>query len=91
MIAQWENECISPSVLSMVRVVIAQWENECILLSVLSIARVQFPVVAEYYKRFFLVDYLWVQAENLMTHPGRMETQKSLERFGLVKVVYAQG
>jgi len=40
MIAQWENECISLSVLSMARVMIAQWENECISLSVLSMARV---------------------------------------------------
>jgi len=30
MIAQWENECISLSVLSSARVMIAQWENECI-------------------------------------------------------------
>jgi len=40
MIAQWENECISLSVLSVARVMIAQWENECISLSVLSVARV---------------------------------------------------
>jgi len=40
MIAQWENECISLSVLSMARVIIAQWENERISLSVLSMARV---------------------------------------------------
>ena len=39
-IAQWENECISLSVLSVARVMIAQWENECISLSVLSVARV---------------------------------------------------
>jgi len=32
-IAQWENECISLSVLSVARVMIAQWENECISLS----------------------------------------------------------
>ena len=38
MIAQWENECISLSVLSMARVMIAQWENGCISLSVLSVA-----------------------------------------------------
>ena len=37
MIAQWKNECISLSVLSMARVMIAQWENECIPLSVLSV------------------------------------------------------
>ena len=37
MIAQWENECISLSVLSVARVMIAQWENECISLSVLSV------------------------------------------------------
>jgi len=36
MITQWENECISLSVLPMVQVMIAQWENECISLSVLS-------------------------------------------------------
>jgi len=53
MTAQWENECISLSVLSMVRVIIAQWENECISLSVLSMVRVQFPAAAEYFKRFF--------------------------------------
>ena len=40
MIAQWENECISLSVLSMARVMIIQWENECISLSVLSMAQV---------------------------------------------------
>ena len=32
MMAQLENECISPSVLSMARDMIAQWENECISL-----------------------------------------------------------
>jgi len=36
--AQWENECISLSVLSVAPVMIAQWENECISLSVLSAA-----------------------------------------------------
>ena len=40
MIAQWENECISPSVLSVARVTIVQQENQCISLSVLSMARV---------------------------------------------------
>jgi len=40
MIARWENECVSLSVLSVARVMIAQWENECISLSVLSVARV---------------------------------------------------
>jgi len=35
-IAQWENEGISLSVLSMTWAVIAQWENEGISLSVLS-------------------------------------------------------
>ena len=40
MIAQWENECISLSVLSMAQVMIAQWENECISLSVLPVGRV---------------------------------------------------
>jgi len=50
MIAQWENECISLSVLSLTArhdssspwpgwVMIAQWENEFISLSVLSVAR----------------------------------------------------
>jgi len=39
MIAQWENQCISLSVLSMARVMIAQWENECISLSALPVAR----------------------------------------------------
>jgi len=34
MIAQWENECISLSVLSVARVMIAQWENEWIYLTV---------------------------------------------------------
>ena len=38
MIAQWENECISLSVLSVVRVMIAQWENERVSLFVLSVA-----------------------------------------------------
>jgi len=36
MIAQWENECISLSVLSMTWDMIAQWENESDSLSVLS-------------------------------------------------------
>jgi len=40
MIAQWENECIALSVLSLIRVMMAQWENECISLSVLSLTRV---------------------------------------------------
>jgi len=40
MIAQWEHECISLTVLSVARVMIAQWENECISLTVLSVARV---------------------------------------------------
>jgi len=53
MIAQWENECISLSVLSVARVMIAQWENECISLSVLSVALVQFPAVVEYLKELF--------------------------------------
>jgi len=53
MIAQWENECISLSVLPVARVMIAQWENGCISLSVLSMARVQFPAVAEMFKGFF--------------------------------------
>jgi len=39
MIAQWENECISLSILSVARVMIAQWENECISLSILSPTR----------------------------------------------------
>ena len=37
-IDQWENEYISPPVLSMARVMIAQWDNECISLSVFSVA-----------------------------------------------------
>jgi len=40
MIAQWENETVSLSVLSVVRVMITQWENDCISLSVLSVTRV---------------------------------------------------
>ena len=39
LIAQWENECISLSVLSVAQVMIAQWKNECISLSVLSETR----------------------------------------------------
>ena len=38
--AQWENKCISLSVLTVARVMIAQRENECISLPVLSMARV---------------------------------------------------
>jgi len=38
--AQWENECILLSVLSVSRVSIAQWKNDCISLSVLPVARV---------------------------------------------------
>ena len=52
-IAQWENECISLSVLSMGLIMIAQWEYECISLSILPVARVQFPATAEYFKGFF--------------------------------------
>jgi len=48
MIAQWENGCISLSVLSRARVMIAQWENGCISLAVLSIAGVQIPTMAEW-------------------------------------------
>jgi len=33
MIAQWKDECISPSVHPVAQVMIAQWENECISLS----------------------------------------------------------
>ena len=55
--AQWENECISLSVLFLAQVMIAQWENECISLSDLSVARVQFPAVAEYFKRFIPTDH----------------------------------
>jgi len=51
--AQWENECISLSVLSMARVMIAQWENEYISPSVLSVARVQIPAMTEYFKGSF--------------------------------------
>jgi len=51
--AQWENECISLSVLSMTRVMIAQWENEWISRSVLSAARVQLPATAEYLQGIF--------------------------------------
>ena len=40
LIAQWENECISQSVLLVAWGMIAQWENECIPLSVLSVPRV---------------------------------------------------
>jgi len=47
--AQWENICISPSVLPMVRVMIDQWGNECISLRPLSVTWVQFP---EYFEGF---------------------------------------
>jgi len=50
MIAEWENECISLSVLTVARVMIAQWENERLSLSVLPVAWVQFPTMAEYFK-----------------------------------------
>ena len=40
MIAQWENECISLSILPKARVMIAQWENECISLFILPMARI---------------------------------------------------
>jgi len=48
MIAQWEDKCISLSVLSVARVMIAQWENECISVSVLSVAWVQFSCGGEF-------------------------------------------
>jgi len=44
MIAQWENECISLSVLSVVRVMVAQWGNEYISLYVLPVARVMIAI-----------------------------------------------
>jgi len=47
MTTQWEDKCISLSVLFVAGVMIAQWENEWILLYVLSVARVQFPAVME--------------------------------------------
>jgi len=50
MIAEWENECISLSVLTVARVMIAQWDNERLSLSVLPVAWVQFPTMAEYFK-----------------------------------------
>ena len=50
-IAQWENECISLSVLSAARVRKAQWENECISLSVLSVARV---MIAQWENELYL-------------------------------------
>ena len=53
MIAQWENEYISPFVLSMARVMIAQWENECISLSVLSMPWALSPAMVGYFKGFF--------------------------------------
>jgi len=54
MIAQRE-KCISPSVLSVARVMIAQWDNECarISLSVLPVAWAEFLAMAEYFKGFF--------------------------------------
>jgi len=42
MIAQWENEYISLSVLPVARVMIAQWDTS---LSVLLVARSQFPTI----------------------------------------------
>jgi len=53
MIAQWENECIPLTDLSVARTMIAQWENECISLSVLLVSWVQFPAMAEYIKGLF--------------------------------------
>jgi len=54
MIAQWENECISLSVLPVALVMIAQWNSS---LSVLAVARVQFPAMVEYFKAFSLADH----------------------------------
>ena len=65
MTAQWENECISLSVLSVARVMTAQWENECISPPVLSVAQILFP--AEYFKRIFLADHMCC----LVHGPGR--------------------
>ena len=56
LIAQWENECNSQSVLSMARAMIAQWENECTSLSVIPVARVQFPATVGYSRDFSLAD-----------------------------------
>jgi len=62
MIAQWENECISLSVLSVARLMIAQWENECISLSVLFMARV---MIAQWESECISLSVLsmgWVQS-----------------------------
>jgi len=53
MIAQWENECSSLSVLPVARVMIAQWDNESISLSIFFMARVHFLATVEYFKQFF--------------------------------------
>ena len=62
MIAQWENECISLSVLSVAWVMIAQWENECISLrsslSVLTVGPPCGPTMAEYFTGFSLADHV---------------------------------
>jgi len=58
MIAQWGNECISLSVLPVVRAMIAQWGNECISQSALSVAQVKFPAVEEYLKGMFLAEHM---------------------------------
>jgi len=68
MIAQWESECISLSVLPVARVMIAQWDSSLFVLpvarvmiaqwdsslSVLPVARVQFLNAGKNIKGFFL-------------------------------------
>jgi len=53
MIAQWENERVSLSVLSVALVMIAQWENERVSLFVLSVAQILF--LAEHFRHAFLL------------------------------------
>ena len=53
MVAQWENECISLSVLPAAQVMVAHWETECVSLYVLPVLQIQFLAMAEHSKGFF--------------------------------------
>jgi len=70
MITQWENECISQSVLLLGLVSIAQWENKCISLSVLPVARVQFPCShGGVFQEYFL--WLIILCQTVLSQRGR--------------------
>ena len=67
MIAQWEKECLSLSVLSMVWVIIAQWVNECLSLPVLSMVWV---MIAQWENKWISLSVLSVGPGSILSHGG---------------------